>query len=591
MQDLSKKNKELVAEISVLKQRIQNLEQWVLDHKKAEETMRESEAKYRLAFESTSDGIFTIDCNFNISNITPSVERQLGYKVEEVINRPIQDLNILTPESLTRAVSDVIKVFSGVEVAGAVYEFVAKDGTKKIGEVTGTPIIREGKILGVAAIVRDITERKRMEEVLTKSEEKFRKAFYTGPDSVNINCLNDGMYVSINPGFTRIMGYTEEEIIGKTSVEYNIWENIEDRRRLLDGLRRDGEVINLEAVFRTKDGDIRHGLMSASIINLNDVPHILSITRDITDRKQMEEALRESEERYRTILENIEDGYFEVDVSGNFTFFNDSVCRMLGNTRAELMGMNHRQYTDKENSQKLYRAFNNVFRTGEPSPGVDYEIIGKDRTKRYLQSSASLIRNSSGQPIGFRGIMRNITDRKRMEEALRESENRYRELSIVDGLTQLYNSRHFYQQLRTEIDRVDRYGQPLSLLLLDLDDFKAFNDAYGHVEGDQVLSRLGQVVKRCLRQTDSAYRYGGEEFTILLPMTTGSDCVVTAERLRTEFRKEVFSPVPGQEVHMTVSIGLAQYKMKEDMKAFVHRVDQLMYQGKKNGKDRICSGS
>ena len=183
------------------------------------------------------------------------------------------------------------------------------------------------------------------------------------------------------------------------------------------------------------------------------------------------------------------------------------------------------------------------------------------------------------------------SERKRMEEALRESEKRYRELSIVDDLTQLYNSRHFYYQLKIEIDRANRYEQPLTLLLLDLDNFKAFNDAYGHVEGDQVLWRLGQVVKRCLRQTDSAYRYGGEEFTILLPMTTSADGAVTAERIRTEFKKENFSPAPGQDVHVTVSIGLAQYKPQEEMKAFVHRVDQLMYQGKRNGKDRVCSES
>jgi two-component system, cell cycle response regulator len=174
-------------------------------------------------------------------------------------------------------------------------------------------------------------------------------------------------------------------------------------------------------------------------------------------------------------------------------------------------------------------------------------------------------------------------------EELQDSEKRYRELSIVDDLTQLYNSRHFYVQLKSETGRSNRYGQTLTLLLLDLDNFKAFNDAYGHVEGDQVLSRLGQVVKRCLRQTDSAYRYGGEEFTVLLPMTINADGTITAERIRTEFKKEIFSPVPGQEVHMTVSIGLAQYKPQEDMKTFVHRVDKLMYQAKKNGKDKVCS--
>ncbi|MCK9365227.1 MAG: CHASE domain-containing protein [Syntrophales bacterium] len=188
-------------------------------------------------------------------------------------------------------------------------------------------------------------------------------------------------------------------------------------------------------------------------------------------------------------------------------------------------------------------------------------------------------------------LQQEITVRKSVEEALQKSENRYRELSIVDGLTQLYNSRHFYFQLKIELDRSNRYGQPLTLLLLDLDNFKHFNDAYGHVAGDQVLMRLGQVVKRCLRETDFAYRYGGEEFTILLPMTTSADGAVTAERIRTEFKKETFSPAPGQDVHKTVSIGLAQYRTAEEMKAFVHRVDQLMYQAKKEGRDRFCSES
>jgi diguanylate cyclase (GGDEF)-like protein len=123
--------------------------------------------------------------------------------------------------------------------------------------------------------------------------------------------------------------------------------------------------------------------------------------------------------------------------------------------------------------------------------------------------------------------------------------------------------------------------------MLDLDKFKDFNDKYGHVEGDYVLSQLGQVINRCLRDPDSAYRYGGEEFTIMLPMTTGNEGIVTAKRIQTELKKEAFSPVLDQKIYMTVSIGLAQYKPKEEMKAFVHRVDQLMYQAKKNGRDRI----
>jgi diguanylate cyclase (GGDEF)-like protein len=185
-------------------------------------------------------------------------------------------------------------------------------------------------------------------------------------------------------------------------------------------------------------------------------------------------------------------------------------------------------------------------------------------------------------------LKQEIEERKQAEEALMDSERRFRELSIVDELTSLYNSRHFYSQLKIELERSNRYNQPLTILLLDLDDFKVLNDTYGHIEGDKVLRRLGQVIKKCLRKTDSAYRYGGEEFTILLPMTISVNGVVIAERIRTEFNNETFCPEPGQDIHLTVSIGIAQYKSQEDMKAFVNRVDQVMYRAKKNGKDRVC---
>jgi len=207
------------------------------------------------------------------------------------------------------------------------------------------------------------------------------------------------------------------------------------------------------------------------------------------------------------------------------------------------------------------------------------------KTKRELIEEICILKKK------IKKLEKKETTYKRVEKALRDSEKRYRELSIVDDLTQLYNARHFYFQLKIELERSNRYEQPLTLLLLDLDNFKAFNDAYGHVEGDQVLIRLGQVVKRCLRQTDSAYRYGGEEFTILLPMTTSEDGVVIAERIRSELKKEMFSPVSDKNIYITVSIGLAQYKPQEDMKTFVHRVDQLMYQAKKNGRDRVCPES
>ena len=149
----------------------------------------------------------------------------------------------------------------------------------------------------------------------------------------------------------------------------------------------------------------------------------IEMITDYTPQKRAEIALQESEEKYRNILESIEDGYFEVDNAGNLTFFNDSLSKILGYSKDELMGMNNQQYMDEENAKKLYQTFNKVYTTGKPEKGFDWEIIRKDGNKRYVESSVSLRTDPEGQPTGFRGIVRDVTERKRTDKALRDSQN------------------------------------------------------------------------------------------------------------------------------------------------------------------------
>jgi two-component system cell cycle sensor histidine kinase/response regulator CckA len=152
------------------------------------------------------------------------------------------------------------------------------------------------------------------------------------------------------------------------------------------------------------------------------------LKREIEERRRAEEELRKSEERYRSILENIEEGYFEVDLAGNFTFTNDSLCRIAGYNRDKLIGMNNRDYTTPATAKKMYRVFSKTYKTGEPARIVDYDIFRKDGSTRTLELSASLMTDSTGKPAGFRGVVRDVTERKQAEEALRESEERYRSL-------------------------------------------------------------------------------------------------------------------------------------------------------------------
>lgn len=141
-----------------------------------------------------------------------------------------------------------------------------------------------------------------------------------------------------------------------------------------------------------------------------------SYKAEIVERVRAEEALQESEEKYRTILHGIEEGYYEVDLSGNLTFFNDSLCRQMGYTKDELMGMNNRQYMKEEAAGRVFKTFNSVFATGKPATAVDWEIIAKDGTTKFVELSVSLMRDSEGQPVGFRGVARDISERKKAEE-------------------------------------------------------------------------------------------------------------------------------------------------------------------------------
>jgi diguanylate cyclase (GGDEF)-like protein len=172
------------------------------------------------------------------------------------------------------------------------------------------------------------------------------------------------------------------------------------------------------------------------------------------------------------------------------------------------------------------------------------------------------------------------TERTRMMEKLQK-------LAITDGLTKLYNSRSFYTQLELEVDRFNRYKHPLSLLLLDIDNFKEYNDSHGHLEGDKVLVRFSQIIKSCLRANDSAYRYGGEEFTVILPETTGDEAKTVAQRIRASLEAEKYKPVPGKVARITISIGVTQCYPKEELSTFIRRADKAMYLSKENGRNRV----
>jgi PAS domain S-box-containing protein len=389
----------------------------ITQRKKAEEALRSERDKFRGMLLSINDGVDIVNKDYIIEFQNELLLERFGDKTGEKCYAAYMGLE--EPCHFC-SIQEAIKTGSATRV-----ELVGKDGRNY--ELNSSPFIDVDGEVKVIELVRDITERKRTEETLRESETKYRELTDLLPETI-FECDDNGKLLFTNRYGFELFGYTQEDF----NKGLNIFQMIipEDRGKAKQNtqrLFRGEKLFGTEYTALRKDGSTFPAIMSSNLIFCEHRPAGLrGIVIDITERKRAEASLRESEERYRTILENIEDGYYEVDLPGNFTFFNDSLCQILGYSKEEMIGMGNQQYTDQENRKKLFQAFNKVYNTEEPVKGFDWKVFRKDGTKLFGEVSVSLIKDSKGQSIGFRGIARDITERKQAEEVLRKSEEEFR---------------------------------------------------------------------------------------------------------------------------------------------------------------------
>ena len=255
--------------------------------KRAEEALQKSERRFRDLTEMLPEAVFEADLDVNLTYANRQAFSLFGYTQDD-LERGVNGFDLLIPEELERARENLFRRMQGEEMGLIQYSAVRKNGTVFPILMHASPIIEQGTFKGIRGVIIDITERLQAEEALVQSEERFRLAFATSPDAISINRV-DGTYVEVNEGFTELTGYARDDVIGKSSLDIKIWDIPEDRQRLIEKLQRDGRAKNLESRFRLKDGSLKIGLMSAKIFNLQGEPHILSVTRDITEKKRAEE--------------------------------------------------------------------------------------------------------------------------------------------------------------------------------------------------------------------------------------------------------------------------------------------------------------
>jgi diguanylate cyclase (GGDEF)-like protein/PAS domain S-box-containing protein len=499
-----------------------------------------------------------------------------GYTEQELLG--VHPLDLVHPDDREVVRKKAIESLKGGSSFPYEYRFIKKDGEViwVLERLTSTEY--GGKRSTVGSFM-DITERKQSEDTLAKSEERYRTIMdETHDDYFEVDLA--GNYTFVNDAFCRSVAYTVEELIGMNFKVTNASDDVERIYKAFKQVYLTGQPTKaITFKFVRKDGSSGVGeLVALPMRNeKGEIVGFRGVSHDVSERVRMEEALRRSEEKYRTILEEIEEGYYEINRAGNITFVNKAACRQFGRSEEELMGMNYREYVPKEDIKSVYKAWNKVYKTGEPLQSYPFVTVRKDGTQIFLENSVSPLRNKEGKIIGFRSVSRDVTEHKQYEQKLAE-------MATHDSLTGLPNRTLLSDRLTMGLALSRRSGNRLAVLMLDLDKFKAINDTMGHGVGDQLLKAVAERLTSVTRKSDTIARIGGDEFVLVLPqVSTPSDAARLAQRILDVFREPLV--FDGHQLNITTSIGIAVYPEDgKEIEILLKNADTAMYRAKEQGR-------
>jgi len=397
----------------------------ITERRQMERALTASEARYRRVAEEQTEFIVRWLPDGTRTYANESYCRRFGLARDEVIGSNI--LTAIPPEHADKILANIRSLTPDHPAMTDEHEVVFPDGSGGWQQWTDRALFDErGQITEIQSVGRDVTDLRRAEEALRESEERFRLAFQTSPDSININRVSDGLYVDINDGFTKLTGYTRADVIGKTSLELNIWAGPDDRQKLVDGIRTDGKIENLEATFIGKSGQHIVGLMSASLIELGGEPHTVNIVRDITALRAAERAARDDGQQAQRYLDVAATIMIALNDQGVITLVNKKGLEILGLPEEEIVGQNWFDRFIPESEREHIKRFFNQLLDGERI-GLDYyenEVVCAGHATRLIAWYNTLLRDSQGRISGVISSGIDITERSRMERELRIAHER-----------------------------------------------------------------------------------------------------------------------------------------------------------------------
>ena len=383
---------------------------------KTQHALRESEWRWATTLSSIGDAVIATDMAGHVSFMNKAAETLTSWSLEEALGQPVQEVfNIIGEAARTRVEDPVGRVLETGLVVGLANHtlLVRRDGTEIAIDDSGAPIKDEGgHTSGVVLVFRDITQRRQAEQALRVSEERFARAFHSSPAALSITRLSDGRFVDVNQSFVDLFGYSREELIGHSALELGMYDDVKERDELMRLQREQGSVRNYELTKRHKSGHLITVIIASDLIEFSGETYILSTRLDITERKQAEERLRQSEALFRRALEIESAGVIMFMVDGRITFANDAFLRMSGYSRADLEQgrMRWDKLTPPEWMPRSLRALEEFRTIGHTTP-FEKEYLRKDGSRWWALFAATRITENEGVEFII-----DITELKRFEQ-------------------------------------------------------------------------------------------------------------------------------------------------------------------------------
>jgi diguanylate cyclase (GGDEF)-like protein/PAS domain S-box-containing protein len=526
------------------------------------ETFRDitGQKQYRLLVENQNDLIVQVDLQGRIQYMSSNYRNTFGADERELIGKQIEDF--IHPEDRDRIKQSLESLYEPPYTTTHSERALTGDGYRWFQWSARAVFAESGEIDSFISVGRDVTEEKKMEEELRRSEEKFHKLFEEAIDGIALAERDTGIIVDCNPALARLVARSKQEIIGQPqSILHPETEVRDDFSDSFKRHRNDGEGEEIETQVITKHGELRDVIIKANSLKIDNTVYLQGVFHDITE--------------YRNALRNIEGlakfpdenpaPVLRTDSHGIIIYANQSSNTLLnsweksiGDTVPEpLLSTVTSSFTRLENSE--------------------FEVTIGERIFLFLLAPIEKL-----EYVNLYG--RDITERKNNETKLHQ-------LATTDELTGAHNRRYFLQLSRRELERAKRYGNSLSVLMLDIDHFKKINDTYGHSIGDIVLTDMVAAIRKTLRAVDIFGRVGGEEFAIMLPEIHAKGARSVAERLRKTVESTSVETEKGI-ISITLSIGIACLQEYSDtLDDLLRYADTALYEAKENGRNRVHSYS